>query len=159
MYELVWGSLFNSRHPDPRRVWKGVPICGWWHLIAGIRGLSGLSRLAGQRGWITKSSKLMVYAVLEHPWPSQKRPEASRGLKSLTHIERSEIPGYKLPAWDTTWGTCLEQSLFKIYPWRLKMKKSFLGNFRRWGPGWSSEIEKSLRKIRRYRFFGGTSDN
>ena len=79
----------------------------------------------------------MVYAVLEHPWPSQKRPEASRGHKSLTHIERSEIPGYKLPGWDATWGTCLEQSLCKMTPRRLKMKKRVLVKF------WRKELEKS----------------
>ena len=94
---------------------RGVPTCGWWHLIAGLGLLTGL---AGLRGWIPKSSKLLVYAVLEHPWPSQKRPEASSGHKSLTHIERSEISGYKLFGRDPTWGTCLEQSLCKINPGR-----------------------------------------
>ena len=116
---MIWGSLLNSRHPDPRHVWKGGPE------LRSVDRIAGLSWHGWQRGWIPKSSKLMVYAVLEHPWLSQKWSEASRGPKCLTHIERSEIPGYKLPGWDATWGTCLEQSLFKMTPRRPKMKKMF----------------------------------
>ena len=40
----------------------------------------------------------------------------ARVVSKITHIGRSEISGYKLPGWDATWGTCLEQSLFKINP-------------------------------------------
>ena len=122
-WEVIWGSLLNSRHPEPRHVWKGGPELRSVDRIAGQRGQRGLS---WQHGWVPKSSKLMVYAVLEHPWLSQKWSEASRGPKCLTHIERSEIPGYKLPGWDATWGTCLEQSLCKMTPRRLKMKNSFV---------------------------------
>ena len=121
-HELIWGSLFNSRHPDPRHVWKGGPELRSVDRIARLSWQRGLTGLAG---WVPKSSKLMVYAVLEHPWLSQKWSEASRGPKCLTHRERSEIPGYKLPGWDATWGTCLEQSLCKMTPRRLKMKNRF----------------------------------
>ena len=76
-------------------------------------------------------------------------------LKSLTHIGRSEIPGHKLFGWDPTWGTCLEQSLFKINPRRLKMKKRFLVFLWLLQLGWSNEIEKSIRKKLRARFFVG----
>ena len=68
------------------------------------------------------------------------------------------MPGYKLPGWDPTWGTCLEQSLCKINSRRLKMKKRFLVNFRRSELGWSSEIEKSIRKPFLVRFLFGRID-
>ena len=57
----------------------------------------------------------------------QRRSADSPGLSALIPQvqERSENPGYKLPGWDATWGTCLEQSLCKMDPRRLKMKKRF----------------------------------
>ena len=60
----------------------------------------------------------------------QRRSADSPGLSALIPQvqERSENPGYKLPGWDATWGTCLEQSLFKINPRRLKMEKMLLFN-------------------------------
>ena len=68
------------------------------------------------------SYQILQVAAIRGTWASSTLPEAARGLKSLTHIERSEIWGYKLFEWDPTWGTCLEQSLFKINPGRLKMR-------------------------------------
>ncbi len=58
--------------------------------------------------------------------------------------ERSENPGYKLPGWDATWGTCLEQSPCKIIPRRLKMKKRFCVIFG--GPKLCVVLESKIKK-------------
>ena len=44
--KLIWGSCFNSRHPDPRRVWRWAPSRISWHHFAGSSG-SGGSRGSG----------------------------------------------------------------------------------------------------------------
>jgi hypothetical protein len=38
---IIWGSLWKSRNPDFRHVWKGGPSSISWHHFQGIRGTPG----------------------------------------------------------------------------------------------------------------------
>jgi len=38
---VIWGILWNSRHPDPHRVWNGGPSSTSWHHFGGTGGTAG----------------------------------------------------------------------------------------------------------------------
>ena len=83
---LIWGSLLNSRHPGPRRVWKGG---------SDLRLMTPDCRANGYP-WANRdprdcrmNSKWLDFVARLRTW------------EPLTHIERSEIPWYKLL--DETW--------------------------------------------------------
>ena len=59
-------ELVNYRHPGPRRVWTGAPSRTSCHHFRGSRGSRGSG---GSRCRVPKSSKLLLFTILESSWP------------------------------------------------------------------------------------------